>query len=56
MATVLLAIMIALPLVGAVIYGGWLASARGVAATSPRRTHHVSRLGPHEGISLHGDP
>jgi len=51
MASMVLALTIGLPLIGAVVYGCWLASALGIAATWPRRTRHTSRLdSDHPGV------
>jgi hypothetical protein len=49
MAGMVLRLIIALPLVGAVVYGAWLASRLGIAATWPRRAGRLSRLGPDRG-------
>jgi hypothetical protein len=49
LAGMVLRLIIALPLVGAVVYGAWLASRLGIAATWPRRAGLISRLGPDRG-------
>jgi hypothetical protein len=59
MASMILALIIAVPLIGAVVYACWLASELGVATTWPRRTGRTSRLDPDhagEAASGHGGP
>jgi len=55
----ILTLIIALPLIGAVVYGCWLASELGIAATWPRRTGRTARLDSDqagEAASGHGGP